>query len=114
MSSFLISIESTLIWFRHGNDNGNWLPWVERLEEHLKDYKNSTHYENLPDGSHSVECGPLGSKQPGTQGMCRIDREELFKGKFKVVHILISIFNFLKDRALANLDTGLKMASPVF
>jgi len=74
------SIESTLIWFRHGNDNGNWLPWVERLDEHLKDYKNSTHYENLPDGSHSVECGPLGSKQPGTQGMCRIDREELFKG----------------------------------
>ena len=78
----LLSIESTLIWYRHGDDNGNWLPWVERLEEHLKDYKNSSHYENLPDGSHSVECGPLGSKQPGTQGMCRIDQKELFRGKY--------------------------------
>merc|ERR1712241_903237 len=71
------SIESTLVWFRHGDDNGNWMPWVERLEEHLEDYKNATHYEQ---GSHSVECGPLGSKPPGTNGMCRIDQEELFGG----------------------------------
>ena len=87
----MLSIESTLIWFRHGDDNGNWLPWVERLEEHLKDYKNSSHYENLPDGSHSVECGPLGSKQPGTQGMCRIDQKELFRGKY--YDVLISTIN---------------------
>jgi len=71
------SIESTLVWFRHGDDNGNWMPWVERLEEHLEDYKNDTHYEH---GSHSVECGPLGSKHPGTKGMCRIDQKELFRG----------------------------------
>jgi sodium/potassium-transporting ATPase subunit beta len=29
-------IESTLVWFRHGDDNGNWQPWVERLEKFLE------------------------------------------------------------------------------
>ena len=30
-------IESTLIWFRHGEETmANWQPWVDRLEEHMK------------------------------------------------------------------------------
>jgi hypothetical protein len=29
-------IESTLMWYRHGDDNGNWKPWVERLEKFLE------------------------------------------------------------------------------
>ena len=29
-------IESTLIWFRHGDDNGSWKTWVERLEKFLE------------------------------------------------------------------------------
>merc|ERR1712008_491435 len=33
-------IGSTLIWFRHGDHNGNWENWVKRLEDHMTDYKN--------------------------------------------------------------------------
>ena len=29
-------IESTLIWFRHGDDNGSWKTWVDRLEKFLE------------------------------------------------------------------------------
>jgi hypothetical protein len=29
-------IESTLIWYRHGDNNGNWEPWVHRLEKFLE------------------------------------------------------------------------------
>ena len=60
---------------------------MERLEEHLQDYKNASHYE---EGSHSVECGPLGSKHPGTNGMCRIDQEELFGGRYKLLSPIFS------------------------
>jgi len=70
-------IESTLVWYRHGNRVGNWEPWVERLEEHMKPYKNNSYTKDL--GGHAVECGDLGSKSPGTKGICQIKQEELFK-----------------------------------
>jgi len=73
------SIESTLMWYRHGDFNGNWQPWVDRLEEHLKDYKNKTYVDAFPK-THGVECGELGSTYPGTGGMCKINQEELFRG----------------------------------
>ena len=72
-------IESTLIWFRHGSDNGNWEPWVERLESHMADYKNKTRLDQFPE-THGVECGELGSLSPGTTGMCKVNQEELFSG----------------------------------
>ena len=72
-------IESTLMWFRHGSYNGNWEPWVQRLEDHLKDYKNKTYVDAFPN-THGVECGEQGSKSPGTTGMCKINQEELFQG----------------------------------
>jgi len=71
-------IESTLMWFRHGDDNGNWQSWVARLEDHLADYKNKTFVDQAD--THAVECGELGSKSPGTEGICRINQEELFGG----------------------------------
>ena len=72
-------IESTLMWYRHGERIGNWQPWVERLEQHLEPYKNKTYVDHFPN-THGVECGVLGSKSPGTTGMCKINQEELFQG----------------------------------
>lgn len=67
-------IESTLIWFRHGDDNGNWNDWVNRLEKFLEPYKNDTVKEM------GIECGELASKKPGHKQICQINREELFQG----------------------------------
>ena len=30
------NMESTLIWFRAGTENGNWEPWVQRLGDFVK------------------------------------------------------------------------------
>jgi len=70
-------IESTLVWFRHGDDNGNWKPWVERLEKFLEDYKNNT---VTPQMMSRVECGELAVRPPGINQICKINREELFQG----------------------------------
>jgi len=71
----LDDIESTLVWFRHGDDNGSWEPWVKRLEEFLKPYKNDTIRDK------GMECGRLASEvKPGEDQFCRINREELFQG----------------------------------
>merc|ERR1711973_160670 len=67
-------IESTLIWFRHGDDNGNWKGWVERLEEFLGPYKNDTWKEQ------GIECGELASNKPGKHQICQINSQELFQG----------------------------------
>jgi len=76
-------IESTLMWFRHGDHNGNWQDWVNRLEDHLTDYKNESYASAF--GDHAVECGHLGQNKPeltsGTSGMCKINKDELFQGR---------------------------------
>jgi len=68
------NIESTLVWFRHGDDNGNWEDWVERLEQFLQPYKNDTIRDM------GIECGPFATNKPGKKQICRINREELFQG----------------------------------
>jgi len=74
------NIESTLIWFRHGKTNGNFEPWVQRLNESLKDYINEDH-QKAKEGSknHPVEC--LETKGSGTSGICKINQEKLFQGR---------------------------------
>lgn len=70
-------IESTLVWYRHGDDNGNWMPWVKRLEEFLEPYKNNT---VTPEMMPRVECGELAVRPPGINQLCKINREEVFQG----------------------------------
>jgi len=67
-------IESTLIWFRHGDDNGSWKTWVDRLEKFLEPYKNDTVKDM------GIECGELATKKPGHKQICQINRNELFQG----------------------------------
>jgi len=75
-------IESTLIWFRHGERwDDQWRPWTERLEEHLTDYKNPN-YATDQDG-RAVECGDQGQNSPGEGSVCKIDQDALFKGPCK-------------------------------
>lgn len=66
------------MWFRHGDHNGNWKAWVERLDAHLEDYTNATYADEQP-GTHAVECGEQGRNKPGTNGMCKINQKELFQ-----------------------------------
>merc|ERR1711981_33930 len=75
------NIESTLIWFRHGNHNGNWEPWVERLEDHLTDYKNKDYASSIEGAWPAVECGDQGEKSPGTSSVCAINQDTLFQGQ---------------------------------
>jgi len=74
-------IKSTLIWFRHGEETkANWQPWVDRLEEHMKDYKNAS-YTNGEDGKgYGVECGEFGEIPRGASSVCTINQDKLFQG----------------------------------
>jgi len=81
-------IESTLIWYRHGKNNGNWngttphdIGWYGRLENDLKNYHNDTYQSNAgrSDGRTFVECGALATEKPGSGQMCRVNRAELFQ-----------------------------------
>jgi len=74
-------IESTLMWFRHGEHAGNWQGWAERLEDHMTPYKNESYASSF--GTHAVECGPLGVNSPGEGGMCKINPDELFQDRCK-------------------------------
>eukprot|EP00092_Neocalanus_flemingeri_P006793 GFUD01007336.1.p1 GENE.GFUD01007336.1~~GFUD01007336.1.p1 ORF type:complete len:347 (-),score=67.21 GFUD01007336.1:191-1231(-) len=74
------NIESTLMWFRHGEHNGNWQDWAQRLEDHMTDYKNESY---AGEHSHAVECGHLGQGSAGTEGICKINQDELFQGRCK-------------------------------
>merc|ERR1711988_968325 len=67
-------IESTLIWFRHGTDNGNWEKWVERLEDYVKDYENET------DAGAKDDCGDLAVNPHGKKTFCKVKPDELFQG----------------------------------
>jgi len=71
-------IGSTLIWFRHGDHNGDWENWVKRLEDHMTDYKNKDYATDA--GAHAVECGDKGQIAPGEGGVCKIDQQSLFGG----------------------------------
>jgi len=77
-------IESTLIWFRSGEYNGNWKPWVSRLQQFLNDYDehdNKTKSRKRDrDLVKQEDCGKLASKQPGRNTICKINKEELFQG----------------------------------
>jgi len=76
------NIESTLIWFRHGERWADqWQPWVQRLEDHLKDYKNPN-YAGEKEG-RAVECGDQGQDKPGEGSVCKIDQQSLFQGPCK-------------------------------
>jgi len=71
------NIQSTLIWFRAGTENGNWEPWVERLEDFLKDYENTTEDR----GRHKQDdCGALAAEPPKKDNICKINKDELIKG----------------------------------
>jgi len=72
-------IESTLIWFRHGEANGNYEPWIERLEDHLKDYKDEN-FQSSPAGTENgpVEC-PEGTKT--SSGFCKVNTEDIFQDR---------------------------------
>jgi len=75
-------IESTLIWFRDGNYNGNWDHWVDRLEEHVKDYKNDSYASALGDEYKGIECGELAQNKPGENNQfCKINKSEIFQGR---------------------------------
>jgi len=77
-------IESTLIWFRAGDKNGNWKPWVERLREFLNDYdvhdnKTSSRKRNR-EMAEQEDCGKFASQEPrGRKSICKINKEELFQ-----------------------------------
>jgi len=81
-------IESTLIWYRHGEANGNWngtskdIGWYGRLKNDLQHYHNESYQNNIgrTDGRTFVECGPLASEKPGPGHICEINRNELFAG----------------------------------
>jgi len=70
-------IQSTLIWFRHGEYNGNYKPWVDRLEADMKVYKNDSYQVAKKNSkNHPVECGDEG---PGTSGFCKIKKADIFQ-----------------------------------
>jgi len=71
------NIESTLIWYRHGEYNGNWEPWVERLENFVKDYENETNWRTkVP----QENCGEFAINEPGKKSICKVEPSELFRG----------------------------------
>jgi len=76
------SIESTLIWFRHGDDNGNWQAWVNRLDKFLEPY-NDTVTPKDKDGKEMtvdrVDCENL-EDGPGDNQVCKVDTSVLFQG----------------------------------
>ena len=41
-------VESTLVQFRHGNFNGNWHGWSQRLDDYLKGELRSTLIISFP------------------------------------------------------------------
>lgn len=76
------NIDSTLIWYTRG-EKGTWPGWVERLEKNfLAEYKNETDTVVDDEGKkiNKISCGPLATKVPGTNQMCKINQQELFQG----------------------------------
>lgn len=86
-------IESTLIWYRHGRDSGNWNgtssdtvrsdSWMGRLEKDLQPYHNKTYQSNegRTDERMFMECGEMTTTAPGPKQMCKVNSSELFVGK---------------------------------
>jgi len=73
-------IESTLVWFRHGEDNPSWKPWVDRLEKFLEPYKKEEEKTKAGDKIVRVDCGYQASNRAGDKQICKINSEELFQG----------------------------------
>lgn len=76
-------IESTLIWFRSGDANGNWGDWVERynktfLNDYYKDQDNKEFIDKRTKAkTKKVDCE---AAAPGANQLCIINRDKLFKG----------------------------------
>jgi len=70
------NVESTLIWFRHGYLD-HWEPWVQRLEDYAKDYKNETDWRTKV---AQDDCGDLAVDAPDKGNICKVKPEELFQG----------------------------------
>jgi len=70
-------IESTLIWFRSGDDNGSWQPLVDQLEKFLEPYENGADVSTDEDGKESmVDCG---IHEPKENQVCKVNTWELFQ-----------------------------------
>lgn len=76
-------IESTLIWFRSGDANGNWGDWVERYNKtFLKDYYEDQDNVEFIDKQTSVKTKKVDCEvaPPGTNQLCKVNRDKLFQG----------------------------------
>ncbi|KAH9424409.1 sodium/potassium-transporting ATPase subunit beta-like [Dermatophagoides pteronyssinus] len=61
------NIDSTLIWFKNGNNEDNWKYWSDSLQEFLDPYKKST----IDAGAHVENCG---DNQMASEGkFCHFD-----------------------------------------
>lgn len=85
MPDNMTDIESTLIWYRHGDDkSSNWKTWVGRLKDFLAPYNNQNTEEDAKDGKGKlvdrVECGPDSTQAPGDNQICKVDSTQLFGG----------------------------------
>jgi len=74
------NIESTLIHYRKGDYNGNWQPWVKRLNDFLEDYHNLKEDSNKKPNKNAdiVDCDF--NKGPGPEQICKVNVEGLFQG----------------------------------
>jgi len=68
------NIESTLIWFRHGN-RGNWQYWADELHSFLLPYE-----DGRQDGEHFAACSPSMSEEQRQNKVCKVPINEFSKG----------------------------------
>ena len=72
-------LESSLIWFRAGEHNGNWEEWTERLEQYLQRYKDHQSYMSH---NYLKDCEYGSFQQPiYDQSICNINLTAVFQGK---------------------------------
>jgi len=69
--------ESQLISFRHGEGEGEYYPWIERLQYHVKDYLNPDFQNNMP---NSEECSE-GMHVGNTGNFCKINNTAIFQDR---------------------------------
>lgn len=69
-------VDSTLIYFYHGDNHENWKPWSDRLDESLKDY-NSLMNDSAKPVKDRVDCG--WGQSPSTPQVCKPVIDKLFQ-----------------------------------
>jgi sodium/potassium-transporting ATPase subunit beta len=70
------NLDSTLIWFRHGDikeGTGNWQGWVDRLNKFLEAYQK---VDKKP-SSNQIECSYKPEVLPGENQICKVQSEEM-------------------------------------